>query len=103
LKRRRVRILAQAADEAAAAAAWYESEKPGLGAEFLRAINTSIELLQSELPPLLPLARPTKTARVMRILLKRFPFELIIRELEGDYLIVAVAHQHRRPGYWRKR
>ena len=38
-----------------------------------------------------------------RILLDRFPYQLIYR-VEGDEIVIyAVAHQKRRPGYWRKR
>ena len=36
-----VRIHAAAAEEAVAAAAWYESERRGLGAEFEHAINAA--------------------------------------------------------------
>jgi len=38
-----------------------------------------------------------------RIVLKRFPFSVIYRLLEGQLQIVAVAHHKRRPGYWRTR
>ena len=38
-----------------------------------------------------------------RLLVKRFPYQLIYR-VEGDEIVIyAVAHQKRRPGYWRKR
>ncbi len=38
-----------------------------------------------------------------RILLNRFPYQLIYR-FEGDEIVIyAVAHQKRRPGYLRKR
>jgi plasmid stabilization system protein ParE len=34
-------------------------------------------------------------------LLKRYPFQVIYREVSGGrWLIVAVAHASRRPGYW---
>ena len=46
---RRVRILDEAAEEAAEAAAWYELQRPGLGAEFERALDTALDLLDS--PP----------------------------------------------------
>ena len=38
-----------------------------------------------------------------RILIKRFPYMLVYR-IEGDHIVVyALAHQRRRPGYWKKR
>ena len=38
-----------------------------------------------------------------RYLLKHFPFSIIYREKDGIIEILAVAHQRRRPGYWKKR
>ena len=35
--------------------------------------------------------------------LQRFSFNLVYRIVEGDAVIVAVAHKRRRPGYWRRR
>jgi mRNA-degrading endonuclease RelE of RelBE toxin-antitoxin system len=40
---------------------------------------------------------------VRRCRLRRFPYGLIYAIDEGDILIVAVAHTHRRPDYWRDR
>jgi hypothetical protein len=35
--------------------------------------------------------------------LKRFPYDIVVRELSEEILVVAVAHHSRRPGYWRDR
>jgi toxin ParE1/3/4 len=43
---RKLRILAAAAEEAAEAAAWYEMQRPGLGAEFERAVDAALDLLE---------------------------------------------------------
>jgi hypothetical protein len=50
----RIRIHAAAAEEVAEAAAWYEKERPGLGAEFQQAIEAALDLLEEELVPLMP-------------------------------------------------
>ena len=97
---RRVRILEQAAVEAIEAAAWYESERPGLGREFDHAVNAAIDLLEDEIVPLTNLP---SAAGAKRLLLKRFPYDIVVRELPGEIVVVAVAHQSRRPGYWRNR
>lgn len=34
---------------------------------------------------------------------KKFPFRIVCRLVDGRVLIVAVAHAKRRPGYWRDR
>jgi plasmid stabilization system protein ParE len=97
---RRVRILEQAAVEAIEAAAWYEHERPGLGKEFDRAVNAAIDLLEDEI---VPLANLPGTAGTKRLLLRRFPYDIVVREFPEEIVIVAVAHQSRRPGYWRDR
>jgi hypothetical protein len=38
-----------------------------------------------------------------RLLLQRFPFSIIYRVESTWVLVVAIAHQRRRPGYWRRR
>ena len=42
-------------------------------------------------------------AQTRRIMLRRFPFALIYRLVADHLFIIAVAHQRRRPGYWKKR
>jgi hypothetical protein len=37
------------------------------------------------------------------VLARRFPFSVIYAHEEATIVIVAVAHQRRRPGYWRER
>ena len=67
---RRVRIHAAAAEEAAEAAAWYEKERPGLGADFERAVDAALDLLEAEVVPLatLPGAAGKRTAPRRRAL-----------------------------------
>ncbi len=38
-----------------------------------------------------------------KFLLGRFPFAVIYRELPSIIQVLAVAHGHRRPGYWKGR
>ncbi|MDZ4263685.1 MAG: type II toxin-antitoxin system RelE/ParE family toxin [Pseudomonadota bacterium] len=38
-----------------------------------------------------------------RITLRRFPFSVVYRLSPDHIFIIAVAHQRRRPGYWRQR
>ena len=100
---RRVRILEEASDEAVAAAAWYDQEKPGLGFEFEQALDAALDLLEEELVPLVPVPGLPGTRGAKQLLLRRFPYSIVIRESGDECLVVAVAHQHRRPGYWRDR
>ena len=38
-----------------------------------------------------------------RFILQRFPFAVIYREKDSSIQILAFAHGHRRPGYWKAR
>jgi len=40
---------------------------------------------------------------VKRLLLRRFPFAVIVREAAAEVTVIAFAHTARRPGYWRGR
>lgn len=100
---RRVRILEQTSDEAIAAAAWYEQERIGLGAEFAQAIDAALDLLEEDLAPLVPVPGVPAELRAKRLLLRRFPYSIVVRESDDGYMVIAVAHQHRKPGYWKGR
>lgn len=99
-----VRIMAAAANEAAEAAAWYESERDGLGVEFERAIDAALDLLEEDLVPLTPAVGATaRKLGAKRLTLRRFPYDIVVRESSDEIIVIAFAHHARRPGYWRKR
>jgi toxin ParE1/3/4 len=99
-----VRILAAAADEAVEAAAWYESERYGLGVEFERAIDAALDLLEEDIVPLTPaVGAAARKLGAKRLTLRRFPYDIVVRESGDEIIVIAFAHHARRPGYWRKR
>jgi hypothetical protein len=100
---RRVRILDEAAEEAAEAAAWYELQQPGLGTEFERAVNAALDLLEEEIVPLTTMPGVAGKQGARRLILKRFPYDVVVTERGDELVVVAFAHQSRRPGYWRAR
>jgi len=100
---RRVRIHAAAAEEAAESAAWYEKERPGLGTDFERAVDAALDLLEEEIVPLVSVPGVAGTRGVKRLLLRRFPYAVIVRESAPEVVVIAFAHTSRRPGYWRGR
>jgi hypothetical protein len=100
---RTLRIHAEAAQEALEAAAWYERQQPGLGADFQRAIDAALDLLEEGIVPLRPVPLAARARGVKRLRLKRFPFDVIVVERETEVLVIAFAHHARRPGYWRHR
>jgi plasmid stabilization system protein ParE len=95
---RTLEFLDEAIEEAEAAARWYAKRSPTAAAAFADEIDTAIaEIIR------LPLAWPAYTHNTRRFLLRRFPYSVVYRVSESTTLVVAVAHGHRRPGYWRDR
>ena len=91
-----------AQNELREAARWYEREREGLGEEFLLAVETAIErAARGDLPGLA--ASEASQPGTRRILLQRFPYTVHFDMREGEMFVWAVAHQRRRPGYWRTR
>jgi len=80
------------------AADFYDLENPGLGGVFIdeieRAVNHIIQF---------PDAAPLIRGRVRKRIIARFPYSLIYSRRGADIRILAVAHQKRRPFYWRGR
>lgn len=80
------------------AAAYYELRVPGLGWRFEAEVRRAIDLLL-ERPQIGAEADPV----LRKLVLIRFPYTLYY-SVTGDVLrIEVVAHQRRRPGYWRHR
>ena len=90
-----VRLLQPAEQEMFDAAAYYESQVPGLGETFLDKIASAIADIASS-PKRWPIIQPD----IRRRLLYRFPFGLIYRVDPNEIVILAIAHLHRRPIYW---
>src|SRR3954454_11057984 len=82
---RRLRIHAEAANEAAEAAA-YEKERPGLGEDFFRAVDAALDLLEEEIVPLVALPGAAGALGVKRLLLRRFPYAVVVRESAEEVL-----------------
>lgn len=39
----------------------------------------------------------------MRLVFKRFPYDIVVFDHLSKTLVLAIAHHSRRPGYWRDR
>jgi toxin ParE2 len=91
------RFLAAAFAEVDNAAAWYEAQQSGLGAEFMQAVDAAIgQLLVA------PESWPAIDADFRRCRVNRFPFDVVFNIQDDEALIFAVAHHHRKPDYWRQ-
>jgi len=98
-----VRIHQAAAQEAVEAAAWYERQRPGLGQDFDAVVQRALDLLEEEIVPWSPVSGAAGKRGAMRLMLKRFPYDIVAVDFRGEIFVLAVAHHSRRPGYWRDR
>ncbi|HEX9698717.1 MAG TPA: type II toxin-antitoxin system RelE/ParE family toxin [Acidobacteriota bacterium] len=95
-----LRTLRAASEEFAAAVAWYEEQRPGLGADFFDEVGETTARILAY-PEIGTPISPDKRTR--RLLVSRFPYQVVYRLRDNEIIVVAVAHLNRRPDYWKGR
>ena len=93
-----IRFLDIAQRELDEAVEYYNAESPGLGDQFLLEVLRTLERIRQY-----PEAWHPFTQNPRRCQTRRFPYGVVYQILESELLIVAIAHLHREPGYWRDR
>lgn len=87
-----------AIEEALSAALWYRERSPSTAERFIAEVNRVLDTILDA-----PLRWPISARGTRRVKLPCFPYLVIYRAEENRVLILAVAHGHRRPGYWKNR
>jgi len=77
---------------------FYDTRLDGLGLRFLAAVEGTVEGISADPEAGAPVAGGFRKRIVLG-----FPYNIIYRVWEDYIYLVAVAHHHRRPGYWRER
>lgn len=94
---RRIRVEPEAEAELLAAVQWYEHQRERLGLELLDRAADTYRLVAEG-------CRGTPVigvdGNVRRAPIARFPLWIVFTEHGGDVVILAYAHERRRPGYW---
>jgi plasmid stabilization system protein ParE len=80
------------------AADFYDLRDPGLGGAFLDEVERSLDQIVRH-----PVAAPRAQGVVRKRILGRFPYSILYSIHEDQIRILAIAHQKRRPFYWRGR
>ena len=90
----------EASAELEDAAVWYNGQRPGLGVEFVEAVEAALEQIARwpNIGRVVPGVPPDVPAR--RFPIERFPYHIAYLEWAGVIRILAFAHDRRRPGYW---
>jgi plasmid stabilization system protein ParE len=87
-----------ASEEFEAAFDWYLERSPGAAARFASELGRAISSIAEA-----PQRWSAGIHGTRKFLLRRFPFAVIYRELASIIQVLAIAHEHRRPGYWKGR
>jgi len=98
MARKSVEFHEEAAREFLAAFDWYLERNELVAARFADRVTEAIELIAES-----PQRWQAYSHDTRKFVLQRFPFVLVYRELPNVIQILAIAHGHRRAGYWKKR
>ena len=90
-------FLPEAEEELVEAARYYESAAPGVGFRFVAEVHRCLSFVSEH-----PYAAAAEKG-VRKKLLNHFSYNLLYAVESELVVVVAVAHQKRRPGYWTSR
>jgi len=93
-----IKFHPEARAEVLAAFDWYYERSHSVAEAFLQAVEHAGQAIGDA-----PETWPEYLYGTRRYLLRQFPFVVVYRMKEQRIEIVAVAHGHRRPGYWADR
>lgn len=77
---------------------WYETQELGLGEEFLRCVEATIESIIRH-----PFLYQIEVDNFRRALVRRFPFEIFYEPKEESIIIYSVFHCSQDPIKWQNR
>jgi plasmid stabilization system protein ParE len=93
-----IRFLEPARIELDDAISWYDSEQENLGRLFFEEVRFALKRITT-----FPESCAQIAPGLRRCLTRRFPYMLVYGIDNETVVIVAVAHLHREPMYWRDR
>lgn len=76
----------------------YDEQLSGLGHRFLVEVLCTLERIGQNPTLWRPFVADTRRCQT-----RRFPYGIVYQAINSEILIIAVAHLHREPGYWRNR
>ena len=87
-----------AAEEYEGAVDWYLQRSQLAAQKFAEELTQAFEIIAQS-----PHRWPKHLGDTRKFILLHFPFVIVYRELTSAIQIIAVAHGHRRPNYWKDR
>ena len=77
---------------------WYESQKPGLGDEFLDCVDETVNLICQ-----MPESYAVAYRDIRRAIIRRFPYAVYYRIVSSRVIVTAIFHGRRDPKSWQTR
>ena len=77
---------------------YYEIQNPGLGKKFMEEFNKGISRIKQH-----PKNWTVVEGNVRKCILNKFPYNIIYAVENKLIVIIAIAHQRRKPDYWIER
>jgi hypothetical protein len=84
--------------ELAAAAEYYENQRPNYGAQLVAAVDDALRRISE-----FPVAWPRVDDQLRRCPVQGFKYWLVYSHTSEQASIIAITHMRRRPGYWKDR
>lgn len=98
-----VRFEDEADAEYREAGRWYDAKSAGLGVEFFSEIDAAVRRILEFPHAGAPVPRVPRDLQIRRLAVKRFPYHVVYLEPTDVLWILAIAHDRRKPGYWKQR
>jgi plasmid stabilization system protein ParE len=95
---RRFILRPRAENDIQAAFEWYESQRAGLGDQFLAAVRERLEAIRN-----FPDANPVVYRAIRRAVVSRFPYLIFYVVRPERIAVLAVLHHARNPAVWPRR
>ncbi len=93
-----IEFLDEAELEFFEAATWYESKEPGLGKRFRKEVAHVLDKILDD-----PILWRERSGGYRRVNCPVFPYYIPFFIRGEKIIIAAVAHEQRKPGYWKHR
>ncbi|MBD2415889.1 recombinase [Nostoc calcicola FACHB-389] len=77
---------------------WYESQKPGLGDEFLDCVDETVNRISQ-----MPESYVIVYGDIRRAVVRRFPYAVYYRIVSSRVIVTAIFHGRRDPKSWQTR
>jgi plasmid stabilization system protein ParE len=94
----KLRIRSAALQDLEDAYVWYETQRVGLGEEFLKAVDHVVAAVVES-----PLRHRVLVLDTRQALVRRFPYRLLYRILGDEVVIIGCFHARRDPRRWEQR